>query len=128
MTETCIIVIDDEELVHEMIEGQLQSAGFCEHSFSSPAEALSFFEGHQDETGLAIVDFSLPGTSGADVADRLLEKKPNLPIILVTGHSPDTLDPNDTRRFAGILSKPFTRSELTQAVEAALKGERKKTA
>ncbi len=122
MAEKCVLVLDDEEMVHEMVEAQLQSAGYCEYSFSSPVEALRFYEDHESDVALVIVDFTLGQATGSDVAERLLKVNPTLPVILITGRPQESVPPNEKSLFARIVAKPFTKSELLQAIDGVLKG------
>ena len=61
----------------------------------------------------------MPGLSGAEVANRLLAKRPNQAILFVSGYS----ETDAVRRVAPqapLLSKPFRSEALDKAVRAAL--------
>ena len=70
---------------------------------------------------LVLIDFAMPGMSGAEVARRVKVKRPVIPILFVTGFA-------DRAALAGvseahIIGKPFIGSELAEKVALALRGE-----
>ena len=64
-------------------------------------------------------DRFMPGLSGAEVANRILSRQPDLPILFVSGYS----ETDAVRRVAPqapLLAKPFRADALTKAVRGAL--------
>ncbi len=57
-TKDMLIMVDDEHLVHEVIEGQIERTCYREASFGDPRQALSRFNEHHQEVPVAIVDFT----------------------------------------------------------------------
>jgi CheY-like chemotaxis protein len=68
---------------------------------------------------LVILDFIMPGLSGADVARRILDKHPHQPILFVSGYS-ETEAIKRTAPDAPLLAKPFRAEALHKAVRRAL--------
>ena len=66
-----------------------------------------------------IVDFLMPGLSGAEVARRIRAKLPKQPILFVSGYS-ETDAVKRTAPDAPLLTKPFRADALAKAVRAAL--------
>ena len=82
----------------------------------------AIFEVHTDEIELIISDVVMPGTNGPTLCAELLAKRPDLPVIYVTGfvNDPvlaDSLNDSDRQR---LVEKPFTLSKLLRAIEAML--------
>jgi CheY-like chemotaxis protein len=65
---------------------------------------------------LLLTDFSMPGMTGAQLAEALRRLQPDLPVVIATGYAEafSISDPSITR-----LSKPFDRAALASAIETA---------
>jgi CheY-like chemotaxis protein len=68
---------------------------------------------------LVVLDFIMPGLSGADVARKILDKHPQQPILFVSGYS-ETEAVKRTAPDAPLLAKPFRAEALQKAVRGAL--------
>lgn len=81
-----ILVVDDNELVAEVAAALLDALGYEARVVTSPTEALDAFEEHVFVAVLS--DIVMPGDlSGVQLAKRLRQRKPDLPILLSTGYS-----------------------------------------
>ncbi len=112
-----IVVVDDDPSVRGVIVDQLESAGFRVMAFDDGESMLQVLEGLSPE--LIILDYLMPGLNGAEVASRALKIKPGQRIVLVSGHA----DREEIARVSAdlmVLRKPFDRSALLTAVNAAL--------
>jgi DNA-binding response OmpR family regulator len=72
-----------------------------------------------EQPDLVVLDFIMPGLSGADVASRILSKQPDQAILFVSGYS----ETDSIRRIAPnapLLTKPFRAEALARAVRGAL--------
>jgi CheY-like chemotaxis protein len=121
-TET-ILFVDDEDLLVEWARAALEKLGYRATVLTDPARASKIFASDPSRFDLVITDQSMPSMSGMQLAGKLLTIRPDIPIILCTGHSA-TVSPEKARE-AGIrefLMKPITREELAYAVRRALDG------
>jgi CheY-like chemotaxis protein len=66
-----------------------------------------------------VLDFIMPGMSGAEVANRILADHPDQPILFVSGYS-ETEAVKRTAPDAPLLTKPFRAEALHKAVRRAL--------
>ena len=73
----------------------------------------------RDKPDLVIIDFIMPGLSGAEVANRLLARRPDQPILFVSGYS-ETEAVRRVAPDAPLLAKPFRADALDKAVRGAL--------
>ena len=112
-----ILVVDDEEGVREVVARILERAGFTVILAPDGTEALARFATDTTITA-AIVDLSLPGLDGAQVAASLREARPGIGILLMSGfeYPPDV--PGSGRTV--FIRKPFMPDELRGRVRELL--------
>ena len=114
-----ILVIDDDAIVRDVIGEMLAVAGYEVVTAASAAEALELFI--DEQVGLVVSDIVMPDMSGLELLEVMRLHRPSLPIVLVSGaNTRDNLSEALTRGADGLVAKPFTQSELQEAVEKAL--------
>ncbi len=116
-----ILAVDDEETIVELIGQLLADLGYTVTSFTSSEKALEAFLREPDHFDVVITDMTMPKLTGLQLATRILEARPDMPIILCTGYS--ELVDEKIARAAGIrkyLMKPVSRKKLAYAVREAL--------
>ncbi len=101
-----ILVIDDEESVVGAMKEVLDGLGF------STTISTDAVEGEQnaisEEYDLLLVDLKMPGKNGAEVTRSVLERKPELPVLVITGHPHDPLAAEALSAGArSLIGKPF---------------------
>lgn len=107
-----LLLIDDEELVREGTAEMLRDLGHTVHEAEGGAEALAkLADGLQVDA--VISDYMMPHMNGAELARRLGDLYPDLPILIVTGYAGSGLE---LRRPQ--LAKPFRQADLAAALEA----------
>jgi PAS domain S-box-containing protein len=112
-----VLVIDDDPDVREFIATSLAECGFAVREAADGAAGLESFE--KKPPDLVVLDFVMPGMSGAEVANRMLAERPGQPILFVSGFS----ETEAIRRLAPdtpLLAKPFRADALDAAVRSAL--------
>jgi len=115
-----ILLVDDEEIVRNVVQRLLEPFGYRVLAASCADEAEAIFETHVREVSLLLTDVHMPGSSGPDLYHRLTEKRPDLPVVYMSG-SPDA-----AQAMVGegrtLLVKPFAAEELLKAVREAPNG------
>lgn len=120
-----ILVVDDEEMIEEMIEGLVEEHG-CPHvSFNDPRKALEYYKENSRTITVMITDSRMPDLSGPDLVKEVRKVDQKLPIILVTNYEGEPLPDDVTPLVSFILPKPFTHSELLDVLRMALAKSRK---
>jgi two-component system cell cycle sensor histidine kinase/response regulator CckA len=115
-----ILLVEDEPAVRSVAARSLELGGFRVLQASGGAAALELMDG-QEQPDLVLTDIMMPGIGGAELARRLRERWPALPILFMSGYSVD-----DLRRQGAIglerviIQKPFTPEGLVRSVTAAL--------
>jgi PAS domain S-box-containing protein len=110
-------VIDDDPVVSLYLCEVLSLQGHEVQAFDAPAGALSRFRAAPREPDVVITDHAMPGLPGDELARGMLALRPDLPVILCTGHG-DGFDEARARE-AGIrcvLHKPFEAQALVEAL------------
>jgi PAS domain S-box-containing protein len=112
-----VLVIDDDPDVRAFIAAALEEHGYRVREAGDGTEGLAEIE--RDKPDLVIVDFLMPGLSGAEVARKIRAKLPKQPILFVSGYS-ETDAVKRTAPDAPLLTKPFRADALAKAVRGAL--------
>jgi CheY-like chemotaxis protein len=115
-----VLLVDDEKTVTRVCGEMLESAGFVVRVENDSRQGLQAAREFRPE--VAVLDFRMPGMSGADLAWAFAasEEFRELPIVVLTGF-PDaarrsSLPPGKVQ----ILQKPMTLPALVEAIEASL--------
>jgi PAS domain S-box-containing protein len=112
-----VLVIDDDPDVRGFIVNSLEEQGYRVREASDGREALAAME--RETPDLVVLDFIMPGLSGADVARQIRSKRADQPILFVSGYS-ETEAVKRTAPDAPLLNKPFRAEALQKAVRGAL--------
>ena len=114
-----ILVVDDEADIRDILQFNLENAGFAVETASSAEEALSVLS---DRHSLILLDVMMGGISGFEMATKLREEGNMTPIIFLTAK--DRQDDLLTGFASGAddyVSKPFSIQEVIARVNAVLK-------
>jgi two-component system, cell cycle sensor histidine kinase and response regulator CckA len=115
-TET-ILLVEDEDGVRRVVETMLKRHGYNVLSSASSKDALAASGQHPGVIHLLITDMVMPGMSGRKMAECLVESRPNMKVLYVSGYGDASLSQSD----AHFLQKPFSTEELATKVREMLK-------
>ena len=107
-----VLVVDDEAAVRELVEALLRRIGHRVETAALGAEALSKVQ--SSEFDLVITDLVMPGMAGDQLAREIKKLRPELPVVLLTGHHTASIGPE----ISLVLNKPFTLADIRHAIEA----------
>lgn len=114
-----ILLVDDNEMVRTMSQEVLLEAGYEVVACAEAGQALEAIAGRRFD--LLLTDVGLPGLSGRELADRVRERYPELPVLFITGYAENA---QNRQAFLGegmdMLLKPFNLNELLRAVRQKL--------
>jgi PAS domain S-box-containing protein len=119
-TET-VLLAEDDPLLLPLARDVLKRLGYTVLEARTPADAVAVAQAHGGVIHLLISDVVMPGESGLQLARRLLEVRPNLRVLYISGYSDEAvvrhglLDPGTT-----FLQKPFTPAALARKVRELL--------
>ena len=112
-----ILLVDDERPLVLLGEEMLAAIGYEPIGFDKSSAALAAFRADPDRFDLVLTDEIMPEMTGSELATALHEIRPDLPIILMTGHG----GPVKSRgvRAAGVrevLKKPLLSADLANGL------------
>ena len=117
-----ILVVDDEPSLVRIASRILERLGYRVTAHTRPAEALADFLERPDDFDLVLSDLTMPRMTGLELASLMLERRPDLPILLTSGYS-GSLDPDELTRVGirELVGKPFLAQTIADAVARGLK-------
>ena len=114
-----IYVVDDDEAVRDSLQWLLEGKDYRVRCFDSAESFLSRYDPR--EVACLLVDIRMPGISGLELQDRLIERKSPLPIVSITGHGDVPMAVTTMKKGAmDFIPKPFKEEELLGVVERML--------
>ena len=115
-----ILVVEDDPLLHALIEEALTEGGFGVAITSSGEEAATLLSGLKDRYVALVTDINLSGkVEGWDVARRAREIESLFPIVYMTGASADDWGSKGVPNSI-LLNKPFAPAQLVTAISNLL--------
>jgi len=123
-TDTILLVEDDEPL-RNLAARVLRNAGYVVLDTSTPSEAVLTGTHHPESIELLLTDVVMPEMSGRTVAELLVQQRPSLGVLYMSGYTDDdVLRRGVLATETELLQKPFTPDQLLAHVRAALDGQR----
>ncbi len=116
-----ILLAEDEDAVRSVVRRILERAGYRVMAAASGAEALRLAAEHEGPLDLLLTDVVMPDLGGIETADRLLESRPDTPVLFMSGYTESEALRARTRLEPSLLlSKPFTPDALLGRVRDVL--------
>ncbi|MCP3869033.1 MAG: TMAO reductase system sensor histidine kinase/response regulator TorS [Gammaproteobacteria bacterium] len=119
-----VLVVEDDPINRTVCLHYLESLGHQSIQASDGGEALTLLQQQVDPIDAVLMDISLPGFSGVEVAMRIRAlpdaRWKSVPVIAMSAHVfGDNVESYYASGMADFLSKPFTRDQLSRALYAA---------
>jgi PAS domain S-box-containing protein len=115
-----ILVIDDEEDVLHVSRSTLERLGYTVLEAKTGDEAVSIVKSYNKEIDLAVLDIGLPDIRGDRLFNLITEIRPNLKVLVSTGHSAGDIVQHMKIDAQGIIQKPFSLTALSMKVKEVL--------
>jgi CheY-like chemotaxis protein len=117
-----ILVVDDDDLSRQVIHQMVETLGHEAASVASGSEAVAACREHAFD--LIVTDLLMPDQDGIELIRELRQLRPDTPILAVSGGgritATDYLASARQLGAVGVLAKPFSRTDLREALERAL--------
>jgi len=119
-----VLLVEDEEDICWALELILAQMEFGMTAANNGRKGLDL--ARQGTFAAVLVDAKLPDIEGIELASRIRESQPNLPLILISGYfyqdDAAVRESIEGGLFRAFISKPFEASEVKEALQAALRG------
>ncbi len=117
----CILFVDDEEAICDIGKRSLQRLGYSVEVRTSSLEALEAFRSQPERYDLIITDMTMPQMTGDRLSKKLMEIRPDIPIVICTGFS-EMLDERKAQEIGirTFIMKPLVIRELANTVRKVL--------
>jgi DNA-binding NtrC family response regulator len=113
-----VLLVDDEEQFLDALSQRLEARGLKVDAVTSGEDALNQVEGRNFDA--IIVDLAMPGIDGIETLKRIKEKRPDLEIIILTGHATVKSGIEAMKLGADdFLEKPVDLNELLEKIGEA---------
>ena len=113
-----VLVVEDNEQVGQFATEALNQLGYDSVLAPDGASALAELEADSARFHVVFSDVVMPGMSGMDLAARIRERHPNLPVVLTSGYS-HVLAQNGTHGFE-LLHKPYSIEQLSRILRKSV--------
>ncbi|MBT5829952.1 MAG: sigma-54-dependent Fis family transcriptional regulator [Candidatus Latescibacteria bacterium] len=113
-----ILIVDDERNIRRTLDMILTGEGYEVFAFESGQDGLDILQ--KEPIEVALLDIVMPDINGLELLPKLLKVKPDLAVIMISGHS--TVQDAVTATKLGaydFLEKPLSREKVLLAVEHA---------
>lgn len=121
-----ILFVDDDQFIVDMTQEMLERLGYTVESRTDPEEALELFLATPDKFDLIITDMTMPQMTGANLAEKILQIRGDIPVVICSGYS-SMIDEDKAREtgIAAYMMKPISMQDMGKTVRNVL--ERKKS-
>ena len=114
-----ILLVDDDRAVRDVTAAMLRDLGYVVLEAGSGGAALELVD-RERHIDLVVMDYAMPGMNGGEAARHINARRPDLPVLFVTGFA-------DRTAMAGvdedhILGKPFAPDDLAAKVRCVMHG------
>jgi len=118
-----VLLVDDEPLILEMMSKILKWLGYKVTTVQDSQKALEIFKTTPQKFDLVITDMTMPGMSGIGLIKKIVEIKPEQPIIICTGYNESIYGKTaENLSIAALIMKPVRINILAREVKMALSG------
>ncbi|MFO0917527.1 MAG: PAS domain-containing protein [Planctomycetaceae bacterium] len=116
-----ILVVEDDADVRSLVEMTLTRANFSVITAASGEDAIERVAESESRFDLLLTDVVMKGLNGRELADRLRQGDPRLPVLFMSGHTEDAVLRRGVLNDEFILlNKPFTAGELMDCIQQTL--------
>ncbi len=116
-----ILFVDDEQAIVNMTAQVLERLGYKVKTETNPIAALELFQSKPDDFDLVITDMTMPRMTGVKLSEKLKAVRPDIPVILATGHS-SLIDEGKAKKMGidAYVMKPILKSDIAMAIRTVL--------
>ena len=117
--EPTVFVVDDDEQARKSVCALIKSMGMRSQSFASAEDFLAEYQDRRP--GCVVTDLHMPGMSGLDLQEQLIQRQFDIPVIVLTAFARTTTTVQAMQAGAqAVLDRPYAEDDLWGAIRKAL--------
>jgi two-component system response regulator FixJ len=118
-TQTTVFVVDDDQAIRSSLQWLIESVGLNVEVYPTADDFMrSYYPGR---SGCLLLDVRMPGMSGLELQEHLLQKQIRIPVIIITGHGDVPMAVRAMKAGAvDFIEKPFNDELLLESIRKAL--------
>jgi PAS domain S-box-containing protein len=114
-----VLLVEDDKAVRDFVGEVLRNSGWTVVTAATPAEALAMAARQALHLDVLVTDVVMPGMNGGELADRLLDLRPQLRVLFISGYDDEEMASRGlVSAGREMLAKPFTPGQLRARVRA----------
>jgi two-component system, cell cycle sensor histidine kinase and response regulator CckA len=118
-----VLYLDDDEALVMIGKAMLERLGYRVDGYTDAGQALAAFKAEPQEFDALVSDFNMPGTSGLEIAEKMLRLRPDLPVALASGLvTDDLLTRAHVLGVREVIYKPHSMGDLASALHRMFEG------
>lgn len=118
-----ILLVEDEYSVRQLLKNVLETHGYKVLDAGNGEDALAVADEYEGEIHLLITDVVMPGMGGPALSEKLLQTRPSVKVIYMSGYTNDALlHHGDLKEGTAYLQKPFPLNSLVEKAREVLNG------
>ncbi len=115
-----ILLVEDDDTVRALARVILERQGYTVVAHGDGVQALAAFDAAPERFALVVTDVLMPQMSGTELVRRLRERRPELPVLFMSGHADDITLQRGLDPTAAFVPKPITPGPLSRKVRDVL--------
>ena len=119
-TRETILLVEDHAALLKLVRQILEDANFTVIAARNAREAIRLEASHEGPIHLLLSDVRMPGKSGLELARKLVERRPRIRVVLMSGYPVGAAQVH--REGWYYIQKPFAPAALVDKIRAALRG------
>lgn len=116
-----VLIVDDDKEVCDTLKDELTQFGLEVYTAYNGADAFDIF--YEKGVDLIVSDYKMPNLDGVEFLEELVNRKLEVPVILMTGFSEEEENLKIRPGVRKVLIKPFTCRDLFESINSILQKE-----
>jgi two-component system cell cycle sensor histidine kinase/response regulator CckA len=115
-----ILLVDDEPFNRTLGKAILERDGYRVVLAEDGQQAVDLFRQDPALLNLVLLDLTMPGLSGGETLQLIRQLDPQIPVLILSGHSSESLTTELLAQVQGFVQKPYRPSDLLAAIRSAI--------
>jgi PAS domain S-box-containing protein len=116
-----VLLVEDEDSVRELVRETLLSRGYKVLEAENGEAGLKVAEAYPEKIDILVTDVVMPGIGGRELARRLVQIRPGLKVLYLSGYTEDAIVQGTPEPGTAFLQKPFTLQRLAGKIREILR-------